>query len=329
MVLAKGSKLLLLALGLGYVIFLAVFFYQSVVKHGLVSVPAFKTIENLRLPDPGNEVALEEFCKDFVEIEIIQTDSNSGRYRVVQLRPRDVKKRIEDGTEKILGAEAGPASKARSFAKKRYIAAAQIKAPDGKVVLDKKVELGLMQIELLTRYGVAGKTEIPVQGHGQIIGINATMGFVILNFFVLAALLYGLLWGPITKMLDDRAASIRKDIELASASREDAQKLKERYEQALANARSEANRMRQEKVREGDAQKSRIIGHAREEARRLSEDAKVQIESALKEAKLDLRTEIGGISVEIAAQILAKEVDQEVHRKLIDDFLRNLETEEV
>ena len=61
----------------------------------------------------------------------------------------------------------------------------------------------------------------------------------------------------------------------------------------------------------------------------VTEDTKAQIETSINEAKRDLRREIGSISVEIAAQILAKEVDQEVHRKLIDDFLRNLETEEV
>ena len=186
-----------------------------------------------------------------------------------------------------------------------------------------------MQVELLTKRKIAGEQKIPVQGHGQIIGINATMGFVILNFLVLMALLYGLLWGPITKMLDDRAASIRKDIEQASASREDADKLKARYEQALANARSEASRLRQEKVREGDAEKDKIINQARQEARRITEDARLQVEAALAEARRELRKEVGNISVEIASRILAREVDQNVHRQMIDDFLRNLETEKV
>jgi F-type H+-transporting ATPase subunit b len=155
------------------------------------------------------------------------------------------------------------------------------------------------------------------------------MGFVILNFLVLAALLYGLLWEPIVKMLDDRAASIRKDIEQASASREDAEKLKQRYEQAMANARSEANRLRQEKVREGDTEKNKIIGRAREESRRLVEDAQSQITAAISDAKRELRKEVGNISIEIAARILGREVDQSVHRQMIDDFLRDLETEKV
>lgn len=328
MTLAKGSKLIFLILAVAYVIFLAVFFYQSFVKHGLVSVPRFET-GTVALPVSADETALEKFVKDYVETEVIAGENGSGRYRIAQMRSRELGERIKEGATQILGAEAGSAAKADAFAKKRYMSAAQIKAPDGKVVLDKAVELGLMQIELLTRHGVAGEIEIPVQGHGEIIGINATMGFVILNFLMLSAFLYALLWGPITGMLDDRTASIRKDIEQASASREDADKLKVRYEQALANARSEANRLRQEKIREGDAERNRIITQAREEARRLSEDAKTQVEAAVVEAKRELRKEVSGISVEIAAQILAREVDQNVHRKLIDDFLRNLETEKV
>jgi F-type H+-transporting ATPase subunit b len=328
MALAKGSKALLVMLAVGYAIFLGVFFYQSVVKHGLVSVPPFKT-EKLALPSPNDEPALQKFAMENVEIEVVPGDGSTGRYRVKKLRPKDLKKRTEKGEKEIFGTNKAQAAAAESFAKSRYLTAAQIKAGDGKVVMNKAVELGLMQIELLTNSGIAGTKDIPVQGHGQIIGINATMGFVILNFLILVALLYALLWNPITGMLDERAASIRKDIEQAAASREDAEKLKMRYEQALANARSEANRMRQEKVREGDAEKGRIITHARQEARRLSEDAKVQVDAALVEAKLELRKEIGGLSVDIAAQILAKEVDQSIHRQLIDEFLRNLETEKI
>ncbi len=330
MALARGSKTLLAILGLAYLIFLGVFFYQSVAKQGLALVPEFETIEKLPLPaDPGDKAALEKFAAEYVEIEILQESGSTGKYRVKELRADGVGKAVEAGQKEILGALKAQAQAAESFIKNRYVTAAPIKDESGKIILPKALPIDLMQIEMLTKHGVAGKTEIPVQGHGQIISINATMGFVILNFLILAALLYGLLWEPITKMLDDRAASIRKDIEQASASREDAEKLKQRYEQAMANARSEAGRLRQEKIREGDDEKDKIIGRAREEAKRLVDDAQLQISAAMSEARRELRKEAGVISVEIAARILGREVDQNVHRQMIDDFLRDLETEKV
>lgn len=330
MALARGSKTLLAILGLAYLAFLGVFFYQSVVKQGLVVVPEFETVEKLQLPaDPDNQAALEEFASQYAEIEVMQESGSSGKYRVKELQPSNIREMIKAGRKEIRGALRAQARSAESFVKNRYVTAALVKDDSGKAILPKAIAIGLMQMELLTRHGIAGRTEIPVQGQGQIISINATMGFVILNFLILAALLYGLLWEPITKMLDDRAASIRKDIEQASASREDAEKLKQRYEQAMANARSEANRLRQEKVREGDVEKDKIVGKAREEARRLVEDAQSQITAALAEARKGLRSEVGSISVEIAARILGREVDQSVHRQMIDDFLRNLETEKV
>ena len=330
MTLARGSKTLLAILGLAYLIFLGVFFYQSVAKQGLAMVPEFQTIDKLQLPaDPLDQPAIEKFALEYVEIEVSRETGTTGNYKVKELRASDVKQSIEAGKREIRGALKTQANSAEAFIKNRYVTGAPVKDETGKIALPKAVPIGLMQIELLTRYGIAGKTEIPVQGHGQIISINATMGFVILNFLVLAALLYGLLWEPIVKMLDDRAASIRKDIEQASASREDAEKLKHRYEQAMANARSEANRLRQEKVREGDAEKDKIIGRARDEARRLVEDAQSQITAAISDAKHGLRKEVGNISVEIAARILGREVDQSVHRQMIDDFLRELETEKV
>lgn len=328
MALAKGTKALLAMLAVGYVIFLAVFFYQSFVKHGLVSVPVLEINDKLPLPDSSDEETLKKFSQNYVEIEVIPGKGNTGRYRIKELRPSDLSKRIKNGEKEMRGVAKSQATAADSFAKSRFLTAAPIKV-DNIIVLPKAVELGLKQIELLTKKGIAGKEDIPVQGHGQIIGINATMGFVILNFLVLVALLYGLLWNPITGMLDERAGSIRKDIEQAAASREDAEKLKMRYEQALANARSEANHLKQEKVREGDAEKDKIITHAREEARRLADDANTQIETAVADSKLALRREIGGISVDIAAKILTKEIDKNIHQQLIDDFLRNLETEKI
>lgn len=328
MTLAKGTKAVLVMLGLAYAVFLSIFLYQSMLKRGLKTVPTFETVKK-ELPDPEDEKALEEFAKTYVEVELLGDGDRKGRYRIKQLRPKDVKQKALDGRQEILAALKVQAGKAESFAKKRYLTAAPIKARHGKIVLPRAVELGLMQIELLTRRGIAGVKEIPVQGHGEIIGINATMGFVILNFFILVALLYGLLWEPVTKMLDERAASIRKDIEQASASREDAEKLKARYEQAIANARVEAGRLRQEKVREADEEKDKIIKHAREEARRLLDDAQAQIAAAIADAKHELRKDIGAVAVQIAQQILAREVDPELHRQMIDEFLANLETEKV
>lgn len=328
MALAKGSKAVLVMLGLAYVVFLSIFLYQSMLKRGLVSVPAFETVKK-ELPDPEDEKALQEFADNYAEIELVEKGKGGGRYRVIQLRPVDIKAKVEKGKKEILAAVRDQVEKADRFTKSRYVTAAPIKNRKGRIVLPKATELGLMQIELLTRHGIAGVEEIPVQGHGEIIGINATMGFVILNFFILVALLYGLLWEPVTKMLDERTASIRKDIEQASASREDAQMLKARYEQAIANARTEASRLRQEKIREGDREKDKIVKHAREEARKLLDDAQAQVAVAIADAKHKLRKEIGAVAVDIARHILAKEVDAQLHRQMIDEFLANLETEKV
>jgi len=329
MALAKGTKAILAMLGIAYLIFIAVFFYQATIEHGLVPVPLFETGTQQLPGDPKNQQEIEQFAAKFVEVEVVAESGSRGRYRIVELRPKGLVAMIESGKKEILAADKSQASKAEGFAKSRYVSAAQIKTGDGRIVLNKKVELGLMQLELLTKNGIAGKEKVPAYGHGEIIGINATMGFVILNFLVLVALLYGLLWHPITQMLDDRTVSIRKDIEQASASREDAEKLRSRYEQAIENARTEATRMREEKIREGEARKDEIIAKARDESRRIAEDAKEQIETEVSNARKSLRQEIGGLSVEIARNILAREVDMDVHRKMIDEFLRNLETEKV
>ncbi|MHC4251691.1 MAG: ATP synthase F0 subunit B, partial [Planctomycetota bacterium] len=56
--------------------------------------------------------------------------------------------------------------------------------------------------------GEARHDRIMVKGSGSIVGFDLTMVFAGLNFLVLVAFLYAVLWEPVTRLLDERAQAI-------------------------------------------------------------------------------------------------------------------------
>ena len=78
MALAKGTKAILLILGLAYLVFIAIFLHQSVVGHGLATVPAFQT-KRLDLPQTDDGKSLEDFARNYVKVEIVAGDGNKGK----------------------------------------------------------------------------------------------------------------------------------------------------------------------------------------------------------------------------------------------------------
>jgi len=165
---------------------------------------------------------------------------------------------------------------------------------------------------------------ILVKGRGAAIGINLTMLFSILNFLVLAAALYALLWEPILKILDDRAEGIRSDIESSQARREEADELRATRQSELDELRARHDRVVQDARVQGHAERERIVREAREEAAGKIEAAELEIAAISEEARAKLRSELGDLATELSAKILEREIAAKDHRKLIDEFVGGL-----
>lgn len=163
-----------------------------------------------------------------------------------------------------------------------------------------------------------------VKGAGGIIAFDATLVFVVINFLGLLVILYLLLWDPILKMLDDRAASIKGDLENAAKAREDAASLKGKYQQLLIGSKQERQELIAEGRKEGQAERQRIVDAARQEADKVIDRTRQELEAAAEKVRRDLVREIGGLSIELARKVLAREVREADNRQLVEDFLAKL-----
>ena len=152
------------------------------------------------------------------------------------------------------------------------------------------------------------------------IDLSRLLTFLV-GFTVIAVVLRMFLYGPIIRMLDQRAERIRESLEAADRASAEAASSAERVEQELANARREgqsliaeardaASRLREQEEERTRAQVDEMLDRARAEIRR-------EREAAVEE----LRREFAGIAIMAAERIVEQSVDEDSHRELIDRVL--------
>lgn len=146
----------------------------------------------------------------------------------------------------------------------------------------------------------------------------------ILNLFIQAYLIKRFLFKPINEVLEKRRAKADAQIKEAEDARSEAQEMKERYEQDMAQAREKASEILTNAQRSADARSEEILREAGEAARSMREKAQADIEQEKKKAVNEIKNEIGSVAMEIAGKVIEREISEEDHRRLIDEFIENV-----
>ena len=149
-----------------------------------------------------------------------------------------------------------------------------------------------------------------------------------LSFAALIFILRRYAWKPILKSLHDREETIDEALNQANMAREEMKNLKADNEKLLKEAQEERNVI----LRDARKVKESIIEEAREkaneEANNIVENAKERIENEKMAAMTDLKNQIAALSIDIAENILERELSadnkQEAYiKKLIDNTKLN------
>ena len=146
----------------------------------------------------------------------------------------------------------------------------------------------------------------------------------ILNLFIQMYLIKRFLFKPINAMLDKRKAMADAEIQQARREKNEAMTLKSSYENSLTQAKAEANSILQNAQKDAAARSEAIIIDAQSQAANLKAKAEADILQEKKKAVNDIKNEIGGIAMEIAGKVVEREINEEDHKKLIDEFIENV-----
>ncbi|MGH1453787.1 MAG: F0F1 ATP synthase subunit B [Paracoccaceae bacterium] len=161
---------------------------------------------------------------------------------------------------------------------------------------------------------------------GPFFSLHNTNLIVLLAFILFIAVLFKFkVPGMINKMLDERSAGIKSELDEARALRDDAQALLASYER---------------KQKEVQEQADRIVAHAKEDAAAAAEQAKEdlkvsiarrlqaaedQIASAEASAVREVRDTAATVAIAAAREVIAKQMTAADGNKLITDAIAEVE----
>jgi len=148
--------------------------------------------------------------------------------------------------------------------------------------------------------------------------------FTIIAFLVLLWLLNKYAFGPLFGVMEKRRQLIQEQMNAAANNREQAEASMAEQKAALDEARKEAYSIIEQARATSSKQAEEIVSTAKNEAARLKDDALKDIESEKNKAISALRTEVGGISVQIASKIIEKQVDEKANKEIVDKYLKEV-----
>ena len=146
----------------------------------------------------------------------------------------------------------------------------------------------------------------------------------ICNLMIQLVICKKLLLNPVKKVIAERKAKADSQIADAEKLRTEAEAMKAEYEQNLQNARTEANQIVAAAQKTAAARSEELLGEARAQAAALKQKAEADIAQERKKAVNEVKDEIGGMAMEIASKVVEREIKEQDHQDLIDEFIKNV-----
>ena len=146
----------------------------------------------------------------------------------------------------------------------------------------------------------------------------------ILNLFIQVYLIKRFLFKPINGILEKRRAMADAQLSEAEKARSEAEAMRTQYEQDLAQARTKAGEILSSAQKSADARSEEILRDADRQARAIRQKAEAEIAQERKNAVNAIKAEIGSVAMDIAGKVIEREISEEDHRKLIDEFIENV-----
>ncbi len=152
----------------------------------------------------------------------------------------------------------------------------------------------------------------------------ATLIVTICNLFLQMFIVKKFLLDKVMKVLDDRRKAADQEITQAKEAKDEAMSIKATYEENMRQAKAEANEILSHAQKTAAARSEEIIGEAQAQAVRIKEKASADIAQEKKNALNQVKDEISGIAMAIAEKVVERQLNEDDHEKLVNQFIDNL-----
>ena len=146
----------------------------------------------------------------------------------------------------------------------------------------------------------------------------------ICNLFIQVYLIKRFLFKRINEMLEKRRQMADAQIQDAVKAKNEADAIKAEYEQNMLEAKNKANDILISAQKTAAVQSEAMLKEAASQAAAIKVKAENDIAQEKRKAVNEIKGEIGGMAMEIAGKVIEREICEEDHRKLIDEFISNV-----
>lgn len=147
----------------------------------------------------------------------------------------------------------------------------------------------------------------------------------LINFGILLLILRLFLFGPLTRLLDERKRRIQEGLSRAEAAAEQASASQEEAQRVIEEARTEGRELVASAQENAARLRQELEERARADADQIVERARQEIGAERDQAITQLRQEFTELAMSAAERVIGQSLDRQAHQRLIDEVLVNSE----
>jgi F-type H+-transporting ATPase subunit b len=144
------------------------------------------------------------------------------------------------------------------------------------------------------------------------------------NLLILFLIMKKFLFKPVNQILEQRAEEVDKIYSEAEDIRTKVKLDKELYEEKLKNAKAESDQLIKSATARARLRRDEILQAASLEAEQKKQKAERDILLEKKKAINEIKDNLSEIVIELAEQVIEKEIDPLAHKSLIDEAIEEL-----
>ena len=159
----------------------------------------------------------------------------------------------------------------------------------------------------------------------DIISVNLWQILISLaNLLIIYLILKKVLFAKVQGVMNARQSQVTEMYDAADNSRTDAESMKQEYEEKLAGARDEADKIVRSATQTAQRRGDQIVQEASSQASHLKQKAEEEIAQEKRRMLTDVRGEISDLAVSIASKVVEREIRKEDQDTFVDEFIRNV-----
>jgi F-type H+-transporting ATPase subunit b len=174
--------------------------------------------------------------------------------------------------------------------------------------------------------GVARSNAVQAESEGA--GQGREFLFKVINFVILAGGLGYILRKPLRDFFSTRSDSIRKGLDEGRKALEASRAQLEAVEERLRHLEEEIAAFKASAAVEVEAERERLRQAAAEETEKVLESARARIETAVRAARLELKSYAAKQAVGLAGDLIRGRLDDSGRRYLVSQFVASLEAKD-